>query len=76
MRSFKIERWIIEPVLVFRFVPSIALTALFLICFSVVDSSKVALIFYATADESKALKPLCVAVCTGQVDHYLAAVGK
>lgn len=30
----------------------------------------------ATSDESKALKPLRVAVCTGQVDHYLAAVGK
>lgn len=47
--SFKIVRWIIEPILGFmRFVPAIALTTLFLMWFGVGDSSKVALIFYAT----------------------------
>jgi NitT/TauT family transport system permease protein len=47
--SFKIVRWLIEPILSFmRFVPAIALTTLFLMWFGVGDSSKVALIFYAT----------------------------
>lgn len=30
----------------------------------------------ASSGENEALKPLRAAVCTGQVDHYLAAVGK
>ncbi len=47
--SFKTVRWFIEPILSFmRFVPAIALTTLFLMWFGVGDSSKVALIFYAT----------------------------
>lgn len=47
--SFKVVRWLVEPVLNFlRFVPAIALTTLFLMWFGVGDESKVALIFYAT----------------------------
>ncbi len=46
---FKPIRWIIEPVLsLFRFVPAIALTSLFLMWFGVDDKSKVALILYAS----------------------------
>lgn len=45
---FKIARWLVEPILsLFRFVPAIALTSLFLMWFGVDDKSKVALIIYA-----------------------------
>ena len=45
---FKPFRWIIEPILsLFRFIPAIALTSLFLMWFGVDDTSKVALILYA-----------------------------
>ncbi len=47
--QYKPVRWLIEPILTFfRFVPAIALTTLFLMWFGVGDTSKVALIFYAT----------------------------
>lgn len=47
--QYRIVRWLIEPILTFfRFVPAIALTTLFLMWFGVGDSSKVALILYAT----------------------------
>ncbi|MCQ2525488.1 MAG: ABC transporter permease [Lachnospiraceae bacterium] len=46
---FKHIRWLVEPVLnLFRFVPAIALTSLFLMWFGVDDKSKVALILYAS----------------------------
>lgn len=46
---FKIARWLVEPILsLFRFVPAIALTSLFLMWFGVDDKSKVALIIYAS----------------------------
>ena len=45
---FKPIRWIVEPILsLFRFIPAIALTSLFLMWFGVDDTSKVALILYA-----------------------------
>ena len=45
---FKAIRWIVEPILsLFRFIPAIALTSLFLMWFGVDDTSKVALILYA-----------------------------
>lgn len=45
---FKHVRWLVEPILnLFRFVPAIALTSLFLMWFGVDDKSKVALIIYA-----------------------------
>ncbi|MBE6015403.1 MAG: ABC transporter permease [Lachnospiraceae bacterium] len=45
---FKIARWLVEPILsLFRFVPAIALTSLFLMWFGVEDESKIALIIYA-----------------------------
>ena len=45
---FKPVRWIVEPILsLFRFIPAIALTSLFLMWFGVDDKSKVALILYA-----------------------------
>ena len=45
---FKPIRWLIEPILsMFRFIPAIALTSLFLMWFGVDDKSKVALILYA-----------------------------
>lgn len=44
---FKPIRWIVEPILsLFRFIPAIALTSLFLMWFGVDDTSKVALILY------------------------------
>lgn len=47
--QYRIVRWLIEPILTFfRFVPAIALTTLFLMWFGIGDSSKVALILYAT----------------------------
>ncbi len=47
--SFKTARWLIEPILsFFRFVPAIALTTLFLMWFGVDDTSKIALIVYAS----------------------------
>lgn len=47
--SFKVVRWLIEPILsFFRFVPAIALTTLFLMWFGVGDKSKIALIIYAS----------------------------
>lgn len=46
---FKPIRWLIEPILsMFRFIPAIALTTLFLMWFGVDDKSKVALILYAS----------------------------
>lgn len=46
---FKAARWLVEPILsLFRFVPAIALTSLFLMWFGVDDTSKVALIIYAS----------------------------
>ncbi len=46
---FKPVRWIVEPILsLFRFIPAIALTTLFLMWFGVDDKSKVALILYAS----------------------------
>lgn len=46
---FRPVRWIIEPILsLFRFVPAIALTSLFLMWFGVDEESKVALILYAS----------------------------
>lgn len=46
---FKPIRWLIEPILsMFRFIPAIALTSLFLMWFGVDDKSKVALILYAS----------------------------
>lgn len=46
---FKPVKWLVEPILtLFRFVPAIALTTLFLMWFGVGDESKVALILYAT----------------------------
>ena len=46
---FKPVRWLIEPILsLFRFIPAIALTSLFLMWFGVDDKSKVALILYAS----------------------------
>lgn len=47
--SFKPVRWLVEPILnLFRFVPAIALTTLFLLWFGVGDKSKIALILYAS----------------------------
>ena len=47
--SFKVVRWLVEPILsFFRFVPAIALTTLFLMWFGVGDESKIALIIYAS----------------------------
>lgn len=46
---FRPVKWLVEPILtLFRFVPAIALTTLFLMWFGVGDESKVALILYAT----------------------------
>ena len=46
---FRPARWLIEPLLsLFRFIPAIALTSLFLMWFGVDDKSKVALILYAS----------------------------
>lgn len=46
---FRPVRWLIEPILsLFRFIPAIALTSLFLMWFGVDDKSKVALILYAS----------------------------
>lgn len=46
---FKPVKWLVEPILTFfRFVPSIALTTLFLMWFGVGEKSKVALVLYAT----------------------------
>jgi NitT/TauT family transport system permease protein len=46
---FRRVRWLIEPILsLFRFIPAIALTSLFLMWFGVDDKSKVALILYAS----------------------------
>lgn len=46
---FRPARWLIEPILsLFRFIPAIALTSLFLMWFGVDDKSKVALILYAS----------------------------
>lgn len=46
---FKPVKWLVEPILTFfRFVPAIALTTLFLMWFGVGESSKVALVLYAT----------------------------
>ncbi len=47
--NFKPVRWFVEPITsFFRFVPAIALTTLFLMWFGVGDTSKIALIFYAS----------------------------
>ena len=47
---FKPIRWIVEPILsLFRFIPAIALTSLFLMWFGVDDTSKVALILREAA---------------------------
>lgn len=46
---FKPARWLVEPILsLFRFIPAIALTSLFLMWFGVDDKSKIALILYAS----------------------------
>lgn len=46
---FPPARWLVEPILsLFRFIPAIALTSLFLMWFGVDDKSKVALILYAS----------------------------
>lgn len=46
---FQPIRWFIEPILsLFRFIPAIALTSLFLMWFGVGDISQIALIFYAS----------------------------
>lgn len=46
---FKPVKWLIEPILsLFRFIPAIALTSLFLMWFGVDDTSKIALILYAS----------------------------
>ena len=46
---FRLVKYLVEPILTFfRFVPAIALTTLFLMWFGVGDSSKIALILYAS----------------------------